>query len=69
MDQTLTAGSPGNLFEGSYVSHSIPLGLEYYDISPSQHRLLMTKEEELAECKIYIAQHWFEELRERVAVQ
>ena len=69
MDQTLTAGSPGNLFEGSFVCHSVPLGLQYYDISTDGNRFLVMGEEGLAECQINIARHWFEELMRLVPAE
>ena len=44
-DQTLNAGKPGVLFEGSYMSHANPNGYPKYDISPDGKRFLMMKEE------------------------
>ena len=69
-DQTLSAGSPRVLFEGRYVSHSIPFGFQYYDISPDGKRFLMIKEGDLAETQgqINVVLNWFEELKERVPV-
>ena len=66
--QTLTAGSPRVLFEGSYVSHSIPTGFQYYDIAPDGKRFLMLKEENLAETQgqINVVLNWFEELKRLV---
>ncbi|MCZ6878887.1 MAG: hypothetical protein O7G29_12170 [Acidobacteria bacterium] len=67
-DQTLRAGSPRVLFEGQYVSHSSPPGLQYYDISPDGKRFVMLKEGELPEAQgqINVVQNWFEELKRLV---
>jgi dipeptidyl aminopeptidase/acylaminoacyl peptidase len=66
-DQTLSAGSPEVLFEGQYVSHSQPPGLQYYDISPDGKRFLMLKEETVQEqAQINLVLNWFEELKRLV---
>ena len=68
--QTLTAESPGVLFEGSYVSHSTPPGLQYYDITPDGKRFLMMKEEVAAEQgQIHVVLNWFEELKRLVPTE
>ena len=66
--QTLTAGSPNVLFEGRYVSHSIPAGFQYYDISPEGKRFLMMKEEALQQSQINVVLNWFEELKRLVPI-
>ena len=67
-DQTLDTGKPRVLFEGSYVSHSNPPGMQYYDISPDGQRFLMMKEEQRREAQgeIRVIQNWFEELKRLV---
>ena len=67
-DQTLNAGKPERLFEGSYVStHSNPPGFQYYDISPDGQRFLMLKEgTEEEPAQITVIQNWFEELKRLV---
>jgi len=65
--QTLTAGSPKVLFEGRYVSHSAPPGLQYYDISPDGKRFLMMKEDK--EAQINVVLNWFEELKRLVPTE
>ena len=69
-DQTLRAGSPRVLFEGQYVSHSNPVGFQFYDISPDGKRFLMLKEGELPEepNQINVVINWFEELKRLVPV-
>jgi len=64
--QTLTAGSPKVLFEGSYVSHSVPTGFQYYDISPDGKRFLMLKEVTPETTQIHVVLNWFEELKRLV---
>jgi len=66
--QTLTAGSPKVLFEGQYVSHSVPQGFQYYDISPDGKRFLMLKEVDLAEAqaRIHVILNWDEEIKRLV---
>ena len=66
--QTLTAGSPRVLFEGQYVSHSVPLGFQYWDISPDGKRFLMSKEstQEQEQSQINVVLNWFEELKRLV---
>ncbi len=65
--QTLTAGTPKVLFEGSYVSHSVPPGFQYYDISPDGKRFLMLKEGTAQEQgQINVVLNWFEELKRLV---
>jgi len=65
--QTLTAGSPKVLFEGRYVNHSAPAGLQYYDISPDGKRFLMLKEDTAQEqTPINVVLNWFEELKRLV---
>ncbi len=64
--QTLTAGSPKVLFEGSYVSHSVPTGFQYYDISPDGKRFLMLKEVTPVTTQINVVLNWFEELKRLV---
>jgi len=66
-DETLEAGKPRLLFEGEYVSHSIPPGLQYYDISPDGKRFFMMKEavdQDAAEINVVL--NWFEELKRLV---
>ena len=67
-DQTLRAGSPRVLFEGRYVSHAIPAGFQYYDISPDGKRFVMLKEGKLpgAQAQINVVLNWFEELKRLV---
>jgi len=66
-DQTLNLGKPEVLFEGRYVSHSNPPGLQHYDISPDGKRFLMMKEETVAEQgQINVVLNWFEELKRLV---
>ena len=64
--QTLTAGTPKVLFEGSYVSHSVPPGFQYYDISPDGKRFLMMKEATPETSQIHVVLNWFEELKRLV---
>ena len=65
--QTLNAGRPRILFEGSYVSHAIPRGMQYYDISPDGKRFLMMKEETVQQQgHINVVLNWFEELKRLV---
>jgi serine/threonine-protein kinase len=63
-DQTLRAGSPRMLFEGSYVNHSNPPGYQYYDISPDGKRFVMMTEE--VETQLNVVVNWFEELKRLV---
>jgi serine/threonine-protein kinase len=66
-DQTLNVGKPEVLFQGSYVNHSNPPGLQYYDISPDGQRFLMMKEETVQETgQINVVLNWFEELKRLV---
>jgi len=67
-DQALTAGSPRVLFEGSYVSHADPPGIQYYDISPDGNRFLMMREGDLptGQSQINVVLNWFEELKQLV---
>ena len=67
-DQTLSAGPPRLLFEGSYPSHSTPAGFQYYDISPDGKRFLMMKEEtgQQETAQINVVLNWFEELKRLV---
>jgi serine/threonine-protein kinase len=67
-DQALNAGSPKVLFEGSYVSHSNPPGIQFYDISPDGNRFLMMREGDLpaAQGQINVVLNWFEELKRLV---
>ena len=66
-EPTFSASRPRVLFEGSYVSHSNPPGLQYYDISPDGERFLMLQEVTgQAQNQIYVIQNWFEELKRRV---
>jgi Tol biopolymer transport system component len=65
--QTLTAGSPRVLFEGSYVSHSNPRGYQYHDIAPDGKRFLMMKEDTVQnQGQINVVLNWFEELKRLV---
>jgi len=66
--QTLEVGKPRLLFEGRYVSHSTPPGMQYYDIHPDGQRFLMMKEGELPEGQgqINVILNWFEELKRLV---
>jgi len=66
-DQTLNAGKPGVLFEGSYMSHSNPNGFQKYDISPDGKRFLMMKEDTVQDQgQINVVLNWFEELKRLV---
>ena len=66
-DQTLVAGKPRKLCEGSYVSHSNPPGYQYYDISPDGKRFLMMKEGPIQnQAQINVILNWFEELKRLV---
>ncbi len=60
-DQALNAGSPRVLFEESYVSHSDPPGIQYYDISPDGNRFLMMREGDspAAQGQINVVLNWF----------
>jgi serine/threonine protein kinase len=68
-DQALNAGNPRVLFEGSYVSHPSPPGVQYYDISPDGNRFLMMREGDLPteQGQIHVILDWFEELKRLVA--
>ena len=70
-DQAFNAGNPRVLFEGSYVSHPDPPGIQYYDISPDGNRFLMMREGDLpaaqAQSQIHVVLNWFEELKRLVA--
>jgi serine/threonine-protein kinase len=70
-DQTVKAGSPRLLFEGSYVSHSRPPGFQYYDISPDGKRFLMLKEETVQDqqSQINVILNWAEELKRLVPTE
>ena len=67
-DPTFKREKPRILFEGSYVSHATPAGLQLYDISPDGNRFLMMKEEELLEGQgqINVVLNWFEEVKRLV---
>jgi len=67
-DQALIAGKSSVLFEGSYVDHAGPPGLQTYDISPDGHSFLMMKEGDLPEAlsQINVVLNWFEELKRLV---
>jgi len=68
--QTLTAGSPQVLFEGQYVSHSVPQGFQYYDVSPDGKQFLMLKEETVQQQgQINVVLNWFEELKRLVPIE
>ncbi len=66
--QSLIAGKPRVLFKGSYVTHSIPAGLQYYDISTDGKRFLMMKEGDIEQeqAQINVVLNWFEELKRLV---
>ncbi len=63
--QTLTAGSPRVLFEGSYLDSTIIRGNQYYDISPDGQQFLMIKRPE-GQSQINVVLNWFEELKRLV---
>ncbi len=67
-DQTLNAGKPSVLFEGSYVRFPTLRGFQQYDISPDGRRFLMMKEVERGEtqAQINVVLNWFEELKRLV---
>jgi serine/threonine-protein kinase len=65
-EPTFNPGRPRLLFEGSYLSTSISLGLQYYDISPDGQRFLMIKEGEPGQTQINVVLNWFEELKRLV---
>ena len=66
-EPTFRESRPRVLFEGSYVSHSNPSGMQYHDISPDGKRFLMLKEkEEQAQNQINVVLNWFEELKRLV---
>jgi serine/threonine-protein kinase len=66
-EPTFRESRPRVLFEGSYVSHSAPIGMQYYDISPDGKRFLMLKEtEEQAQNQIQVVLNWSEELKRLV---
>jgi Tol biopolymer transport system component len=69
--QTVSRGSPRVLFEGQYVSHSDPPGVQYYDISPDGKRFLMMKEGDPADTQsqINVVLNWFEELKRLVPIE
>ncbi len=50
------------------MTHSIPAGLQYYDISPDGARFLMMKEGDIEQeqAQINIVLNWFEELKRLV---
>ena len=55
------------MFEGRYVSHSGPPGMQYYDIHPDGQRFLMMKEDTAQEQgRINVVLNWFEELKRLV---
>ncbi len=55
------------MFEGRYVSHSNPPGMQYYDIHPDGQRFLMMKEGTAQEqAQINVVLNWFEELKRLV---
>ena len=62
------SGNPRVLFEGSYVSHSDPPGIQYYDISPDGNRFLMMREGDLPaeQGQINVVVDWSEELKRLV---
>ncbi len=62
---TLSTGKPRVLFERSYVSSSISVGYQYYDISPDGKRFLMMKEA-AESTQINVVLNWFEELKRLV---
>ena len=66
-DQTLNAGKPGVLFEGSYMSHANPNGYPKYDIAPDGNRFLMMKEGTVQDhSQINVVLNWFEEIKRLV---
>ena len=65
-EPTFNAGRPRVLFEESYLSSSISLGYQYYDISPDGQRFLMIKEVGAGEAQINVVLNWFEELKRLV---
>ncbi len=66
-NQTLEVGKPRLLFEGRYVSHSTPPGMQYYDIHPDGQRFLMLKEGTAQDQgQINVVLNWFEELKRLV---
>ncbi len=67
-DQTLNAGNPKVLFEGSYLSiHSSPSGFQFYDVSPDGRFLMLKEEGVKAEpAQITVILNWFEELKRLV---
>jgi Tol biopolymer transport system component len=65
-DPTFNAARPRVLFEGSYLSTTISIGLQYYDISPDGQRFLMIKEAGAGQTQINVVLNWFEELKRLV---
>jgi Tol biopolymer transport system component len=65
-EPTFSAGRPSALFEGSYYSSSISIGLQYYDISPDGQQFLMIKEAGAGQDQINVVLNWFEELKRLV---
>ncbi|MFB3062911.1 MAG: TolB family protein, partial [Candidatus Binatia bacterium] len=65
-EPTFNAGRPRVLFEESYLSSSISLGFQYYDISPDGQRFLMIKEAGAGQAQINVVLNWFEELNRLV---
>jgi Tol biopolymer transport system component len=65
-DPTFNAARPRVLFEGSYLSTTISIGLQYYDISPDGQRFLMVKDAGAGQTQINVVLNWFEELKRLV---
>jgi serine/threonine-protein kinase len=65
-EPTFNAGRPRVLFEGSYLSTTISVGFQYYDISPDGQRFLMIKEGGSGHTQINVVLNWFEELKRLV---
>ncbi len=64
-EPTFRAGRPDVLFEGSYRSTPIPLGMQYYDIMPDGQKFLMIKRDQ-APAQINVVLNWFEEIKRLV---
>ncbi len=65
-EPAFNTGRPRVLFEGSYLSTTISLGYQYYDISPDGQRFLMIKEAGANQSQINVVLNWFEELKRLV---
>ena len=65
-DQTVRAGNARLLFEGRYVSHSYPPGLQYYDVSPDGRFLMLKEDTAQQQGRINVVLNWFEELKRLV---